>query len=106
MLRPVIKICIAIVFALSVSNVYAEACTYSEAMMALNNGNLVRGQALMKMAARDGDTRAVTFITAFANSMDQSNDVGQALRDTLVKLEDSNSTQTLAQKTLTQQNVN
>ncbi|MGD8558892.1 MAG: hypothetical protein PVF34_09250 [Gammaproteobacteria bacterium] len=106
MLRPVIKICSAILITLSVTNVHAEACTYSEAMMALNNGNLVRGQALMKMAARDGDARAVTFVTAFANAMDHTNDVSKALQDTLAKLEATNSKRTLAQKTLAQQNVN
>lgn len=106
MLRPVIKICTAILVTLSATNVQAEACTYSEAMMALNNGNLVRGQALMKMAARDGDARAETFVTAFANAMDQSNDVSKALQDTLVKLEASNSARNLAEKTLAQHNVN
>lgn len=39
--------------------VYAEACTYSEAILALQHGNQVRAQALLRMAARDGDQRAV-----------------------------------------------
>lgn len=40
------------------------ACTYNEAVMAFNSGNLIRGQALMKMAARDGDQRAVHFLNS------------------------------------------
>jgi hypothetical protein len=53
--------------ALLSANVHA-ACTYDEAMMAFNNGNQIRGQALMRMAASDGDERAVHFLssTSFA----------------------------------------
>lgn len=40
------------------------ACTYNEAIMAFSNGNTVRGQALMNMAARDGDERAVRYLAA------------------------------------------
>ena len=40
------------------------ACTYNEAVMAFNNGNQIRGHALMKMAARDGDERAVHFLNS------------------------------------------
>ena len=36
----------------------AGACTYGEAIMALEQGNTVRGMALMRMAKRDGDERA------------------------------------------------
>jgi len=56
---------IIIVFgsALLSANVHA-ACTYNEAMMAFNNGNQIRGQALMRMAARDGDDRAVHFLNS------------------------------------------
>lgn len=39
-------------------SVYAEACSYNEAIMAFKQGNGVRGMALLKMAARDGDARA------------------------------------------------
>jgi len=49
--------------ALLSANVHA-ACTYNEAMMAFNNGNQIRGQALMRMAARDGDERAVHFLNS------------------------------------------
>ncbi|WP_455222146.1 hypothetical protein [Kaarinaea lacus] len=45
------------------ANLHA-ACTYNEAVMAFNNGNQIRGHALMKMAARDGDERAVHFLNS------------------------------------------
>lgn len=41
-----------------VSQVYAEACSYDEAILALRQGNEVRALALLRMAARDGDKRA------------------------------------------------
>lgn len=45
------------------SSVYsAGACTYREAIMALERGNAVRGMALMRMAHRDGDERASQFL--------------------------------------------
>ena len=43
-------------------SVYAESCTYSEAVMAIKQGNTVRGTALLKMAANDGDQRAIRFL--------------------------------------------
>lgn len=43
----------------------AEACTYNEALLALKQGNMTRGQALMKMAANDGDQRALDFLASF-----------------------------------------
>jgi hypothetical protein len=42
--------------------VWAEACTYREALMALEQGNSVRGLALMRMARRDGDRRAEDYL--------------------------------------------
>lgn len=42
-----------------------QACTWSEALLALERGNQVRGMALMKMAARDGDTRAVAWLQQY-----------------------------------------
>jgi len=36
--------------------------------MALNNGNMVRGNALMTMAARDGDTRATRYMATLEYS--------------------------------------
>lgn len=38
------------------------ACTYSEAMMAYKQGNQVRGLALMRIAANDGDARAARYL--------------------------------------------
>ena len=40
----------------------AGACTYREAVMALEQGNTTRGMALMRMANRDGDKRASDFL--------------------------------------------
>ena len=40
----------------------AEACTYGEAIMALEQGNTVRGMVLMHMANRDGDERANRYL--------------------------------------------
>lgn len=44
------------------SLLWAEACSYREALIAYQQGNLVRAQALMKMAANDGDPRAKEFL--------------------------------------------
>jgi len=38
--------------------IYAEACTYNEAVQALHDGNKVRAIALLRIAAGDGDRRA------------------------------------------------
>ena len=40
----------------------AGACTYREAVMALEQGNTTRGMALMRMANRDGDKRASDYL--------------------------------------------
>jgi hypothetical protein len=40
----------------------AQNCTYGEARMALEKGNAVRGFVLMRMASRDGDSRAEAFL--------------------------------------------
>jgi hypothetical protein len=42
--------------------VQASACTYREAIMALERGNTTRGMALMRMANRDGDKRAGDYL--------------------------------------------
>jgi len=49
---------IGVVLAAFAGSVQAEACTYREAIMALEQGNTVRGLALLRMASRDGDPRA------------------------------------------------
>ncbi len=43
---------------------YADACTYGEAVMAFKQGNTTRGAALMNMAAKDGDQRAVKYLAS------------------------------------------
>jgi len=57
--------------------VYAEACTYNEAMMAFQQGNVVRGQALLSMAAKDGDQRAIALFAELQEALksDNSTDV-------------------------------
>ena len=58
-----IRLTTAMVLGLVVcGNVGAEACSYREALIAYENGNQRRGDALMKMAANDGDSRAVAFL--------------------------------------------
>ena len=49
----------------------AGACTYSEAIMALERGNTVRGMALLRMASRDGDPRATRRLAALATEGDR-----------------------------------
>ena len=44
---------------LASSLAYGQACTFNEAKIALENGHHVRGNALLRMAARDGDSRAI-----------------------------------------------
>jgi hypothetical protein len=72
------------------------ACTYSEAVMALNNGNLVRGQALMKMAARDGDQRAVRFLVS--NDVIDKHDNGNAISEMLLVMDSLKTVQSTAEK--------
>ena len=48
----------------SSTQVHAEACTYDEAILALQQGNAVRAHALLQMAARDGDARAQQMVSA------------------------------------------
>ena len=58
----------ALLFIFFSSQAFAEACTYNEAKLALQNGNQVRGLSLMKMAANDGDDRAVSFLANIAKN--------------------------------------
>ena len=46
------------------ANAYAAACTYDEAILALQQGNAVRGLALIRMAAQDGDQRATDYLAS------------------------------------------
>ncbi|MCI0504684.1 MAG: hypothetical protein L0Z73_01095 [Gammaproteobacteria bacterium] len=80
------------------SNVRA-ACTYNEAVLAFNSGNLVRGQALMNMAARDGDQRAVRFLASYQRNKDQfaNRDAGKPLSDLMLVLNSPNAARTAEQ---------
>ena len=61
-MQKTLAYCAGILLLVSVPSVSAEACTYNEAQLALQNGNQVRGFSLMKMAAIDGDQRAVLYL--------------------------------------------
>jgi hypothetical protein len=43
---------------LAESAAFGQACTYNEGIIALKQGNQIRGMALLRMAAKDGDVRA------------------------------------------------
>jgi hypothetical protein len=60
--------------------VHAEACTYNEALIAFQQGNAVRGQALLTMAAKDGDPRAVAMFAAIKETLSQDYDAEDAMR--------------------------
>ena len=95
MIRSYIIICAVLLSAFLTFNVQA-ACTYSEAVMAFNNGNLVRGQALMKMAARDGDQRAVRFLVS--NDLIDKQDNGNAISKMLLVMDSLKTVQSTAEK--------
>ena len=46
----------------------AEACSYREGIMALQQGNQIRGMALLRMASRDGDLRASLYLASLQGS--------------------------------------
>lgn len=46
------------------AQVPAGACSYREGIMALQQGNQIRGMALLRMASRDGDLRASLYLTS------------------------------------------
>ncbi|MGD8568145.1 MAG: hypothetical protein PVJ39_08650 [Gammaproteobacteria bacterium] len=102
MFRSFIACCAFIFSTIVVSNVYAEACTYSEAMMAFKSGNAVRGQALMKIAARDGDSRAVAYLASGAEKLDQFAVSGKAFKDALVRVSASTNAPSTAQQAVVQ----
>jgi len=95
MFRPFTIIGAVLLSAFLLSHAHA-ACTYSEAVMAYNNGNLVRGQALMKMAARDGDQRAVRFLATL--DANQHSDKGIARNEMLLVMENLKTAQSTAEK--------
>ncbi len=59
---PLLVLTVLVGSLLLVSEARAEACTYREAIMALEKGNSVRGMALMRMANQDGDRRAASYL--------------------------------------------
>ena len=95
MIRPFFIICAVLVSAFLTFNVHA-ACTYSEAVMAFNNGNLVRGQALMNMAAKDGDQRAVRFLAA--SDANRHLNKGKVTSEMLLVLDSLKTAQSTAEK--------
>lgn len=95
MFRPFNIICAVLLSAFLTFNVQA-ACTYSEAVMALNKGNLVRGQALMKMAARDGDQRAVSFLAS--SDENYRHEKGKAIGEMLLVMDSLKTAQSTADK--------
>ena len=90
MFRTIFVSSAVLISMLSAASVHA-ACTYDEAVIAFSGGNLVRGQALMKMAARDGDQRAVRILTLYEHASNERNkghfvtgDAAKALSDLLL----------------------
>ena len=61
-MRNKLSICLIIGLSVFANKLFAEACTYNEALAAFSNGNQIRGISLMKMAANDGDLRATRFL--------------------------------------------
>ena len=81
------KIACFVLLAMASSSVYsAGACTYREAIMALERGNSVRGVALMRMAHRDGDERASQFLAKLDIPVETTNVVSHPRDDSLVSL--------------------
>jgi hypothetical protein len=70
------------------TTVYGEACTYNEALMAFQQGNAVRGQALMTMAAKDGDKRAQALFSALREAFGSEHDAEDAMHMALATAED------------------
>ena len=80
-----------LLFVLAFMPTAMAACTYGEALLAFERGNIVRGQALMKMAARDGDQRAMHFLASYDSNPDQSGKAGKSLSELLLVLNSSSS---------------
>ncbi len=53
------------------AQVPAAACSYREGIMALQQGNQIRGMALLRMASRDGDVRASRYLAALQDEVDK-----------------------------------
>ncbi|MCK4963310.1 MAG: hypothetical protein KAS19_12525 [Anaerolineales bacterium] len=68
----------------------AGACTYREAIMALEQGNTVRGMALMRMANRDGDERASRYLAMGDRQFEKIETAGYRLQQPLLSLNQVN----------------
>ena len=79
-LRKSLKVLFGIAATIAAFAVHAEACTYNEALMAFQQGNTVRGQALLRMAAKDGDQRAVAMFAAMKETLASDYDAEDAMR--------------------------
>ncbi len=53
------------------SPVLAGACSYREGIMAFQQGNPIRGMALLRMASRDGDLRASLYLVSLQATVDK-----------------------------------
>jgi hypothetical protein len=73
-IQKLLKVTLFVNSALCASLVNAEACTYNEALMAFQKGNTVRGQALLTMAVKDGDQRAVALFSALQEAVRDGRD--------------------------------
>ncbi len=67
-LRPLILL--VLLFGLS-GQAFAASCAYRDAIMALQQGNQVRGLALLRMASRDGDLRASRYLASLQDGGDR-----------------------------------
>ncbi len=67
------------------SPVLAGACSYREGIMALQQGNPIRGMALLRMASRDGDLRASLYLASLQADDDQRFRQASAPLDVLAK---------------------
>ncbi len=78
-LRPFIVL-LPLLFLLGFSSpVLAGACSYREGIMALQQGNPIRGMALLRMARRDGDPRASLYLASLQASADKQASVPLAV---------------------------
>ncbi|NOX75716.1 MAG: hypothetical protein GXP17_03685 [Gammaproteobacteria bacterium] len=60
--RMIVLAALGVVASVSTGTMAAGACTYGEALMALEQNNTLRAMALMRMASADGDMRATAFL--------------------------------------------
>jgi len=65
--------------------VLAEACSYREGIMALQQGNQIRGMALLRMASRDGDLRASLYLASLQATDDKQSQRASASLAVLAK---------------------